>query len=98
KPSIDVVYEGHKGLLNRRMSEVFEAPKSHIRLEVKGMDTEYLSSTPCGSADYVVFPIAKSALKQDAAGTASVNISTFKTSSFLPRLVQNGDTSVWLCF
>jgi len=97
KPSVDLVYEGHKGLLNRRMSEVFEAPKGRIRLEVKGMDTEYVSGTPCGSADYVVFPIAKNSLQKDAAGMASVNISTFKTSTFQPRLLQE-DNTAWLCF
>ncbi len=98
KPSLDVVYEGKKGLLNPRMSEIFEAANGRIRLEVKGMDTEYVSGTPCGTADYVVFPIDKSALRKESSGMASVDTWTFKTSTFQPRLVQRGDTAEWLCF
>ncbi len=98
RPSVPVIYEGRERALFRRMSETFESRAGGVRLEAKGVDAEYVSGTPCGTADYFVFPLPKSALRKEPSGAAVVETSTLRISNFQPRIVKGGDGIEWLCF
>jgi hypothetical protein len=93
-----VTYGGRERSFYPRLSEVFESPGGGVRLSMKRSDAEYVSGTPCGRADYFVFPLPKSALRNEPSGNVSVQTSMFKTSSFKSRIMRDANGVEWLCF